>query len=334
MIKTLKLSDKSVRRFKSHKQWKYTTLDQGDSIILEQGNEIPLFLDTDVKLATEQNDSELKINVKSGKNIQGTFFNKESKYFNPTKELINHDGSYQRVVYNSVKHLFYNTYGTSDAQFSSELHPYKSDYDKNPMFVFGSETGIYNPNSIYSDTTGELSSRAERRTLGDSVSVVEIPSDIFGEKIKPTSFKINDYSSPYGVIEIEDDGATNLIVGGDSFNKVEELWGAPSEEIIPNEDKLVFNYSDLSHGYELSSAGKYLLVGSVQSTAPSDLQSGRATLYKKNKETDSFQIVKEFYSPFTQSGLSIESQNDNTGFILSELGNIISSSDLDKRQLW
>ena len=59
-------------------------------------------------------------------------------------------------MYNSVKHLFYNTYGTSDAQFSSELHPYKSDYDKNPMFVFGSETGIYNPNSIYSDTTENL----------------------------------------------------------------------------------------------------------------------------------------------------------------------------------
>ena len=38
--------------------------------------------------------------------------------------------------------------------------------------------------------------------------------------------------------------------------------GRTSEEIIPNEDKLVFNYSDLSHGYELSSAGKYLLVGS------------------------------------------------------------------------
>ena len=324
MIKTIKLSDKSVRRFKSHKKWTYTTLDQGDSIVLEQGNEIPIFLNSEVKLATEQNDSDLKLSVKEGKNIQGTFFDSKSKYYNPEAEPINHDGSYQRVVYNSVKHLFYNTYGLGNLENNS----YTSQYDKNPMFVFGSETGIYNPTNIYSDTTGQSALSAERRVLGDKVSVVEIPSEIFGEKIKPSSFKINDYSSPYGVIEMEDDGATNIMIGGNSFNKVQELWSGISEEIIPDEGEVVFDYSDLSHGYKLSSTGNYLLVGSpIDPSSPSDLQSGRATLYKKNKDVDSFQKVKEFYSPFTQNGLSIESQNDNTGFIVTELGNILTSSE-------
>ena len=110
------------------------------------------------------------------------------------------------------------------------------------MYVFGSETGIYDSTAYSSDVIGESTSKAERRKLGDSVSLIEIPSNVFGEKIKPTSFKISDYSSRYGVIEIEDDGATNLVVSGDTFNKVDELWSGPSEEIIPDDDEVIFDH--------------------------------------------------------------------------------------------
>ena len=327
MIKTLKLSDKSVRRFKSHKKWKYTTLDQGDSIVLEQGDDLPIFLDTDFKLATEQNQSDFKLSIKQGKNIKGTFFKEDSKYYNSETEPMNYDGSYQRVVYNSVKHLFYNTYGVGQI-LSDEISEISSTaYNKNPMYVFGSETGIYDSAAYSSDVIGVSPNKTERRILGDSVSLVEIPSDVFGEKIKPTSFKISDYSSRYGVIEIEDDGATNLVVGGDTFNKVDELWSGRSEEIIPDDDEVIFDHSDLSHGHSLSSSGNYLLVGApVSPTSPSELQTGKATLYKNNKETNRFETVKEFYCPFTQNGLAIEAQNDNTGFLVTELGNLLASS--------
>ena len=55
MIKILKLSNKSVRRFTANKNWNYNTLSSGGSLILEQGDEIPLFIDSDTKLSTEQN---------------------------------------------------------------------------------------------------------------------------------------------------------------------------------------------------------------------------------------------------------------------------------------
>ena len=136
MIKILKLSNKSVRRFTANKNWNYNTLSSGGSLILEQGDEIPLFINSDTKLSTEQNETEFSLNIKQGKNIKGTFFSKDSEYFDETKEPLNYDGSYQRVVYNSMKHLFYNEYG-----LSGNLKYDK--YYKNPMNIFGGESGRY-----------------------------------------------------------------------------------------------------------------------------------------------------------------------------------------------
>ena len=137
MIKTLKLSDKSVRRFKSHKSWKYSTLEQGDSLILEQGDNIPIFLNTDFKLVTEQNKNDFDLNVKKGKNISVHFFDIDSKYYDSEKEPINYDGSYQRVVYTSVKHLFYNNYGVGQTFDESHGDFESVNISKNPLYVFG-----------------------------------------------------------------------------------------------------------------------------------------------------------------------------------------------------
>mgnify|MGYP001280767583 CR=1 FL=1 len=82
MIKVLKLSNKSVTRFNTNKKWNYSTLDSGSNIILEQGEDIPLFSSTTNKLSTEQNNSEFKLNMRVGKKVTGTFFSKESKHFN------------------------------------------------------------------------------------------------------------------------------------------------------------------------------------------------------------------------------------------------------------
>ena len=108
MIKVLKLSNKSVRRFTANKEWTYSTASAGDSLILEQGVDIPIFTDSENKLSPEQNKSDFNLTLKHGKHIKGTFFSQDSKYFDEKKEPLNYDGSYQRVVYNSIKHLFYN----------------------------------------------------------------------------------------------------------------------------------------------------------------------------------------------------------------------------------
>ena len=327
MIKTLKLSEKSVSKFKTFKSWKYNTAGSNDTLILEQGVNIPIFSDVTNKLSTEQIDSDFKINLKQGKNISGTFFDKDSKHFDESKEPLNQDGTYQRVVYNSIKHLFYNEYGLAGTSENDT-------YYKNPMHMFGSESGKYTSLEYSSDTvSSESHSREERRVIGDSITVLEIPSKIFGEKIKPGSFKIKDYSSRYESIEIQDDGNTNLTVGSTSFNEISEITMKSQSHVIDEtfstSKKLYFDYSDIAFGHSLASHDDYFISGSpVLSTSPSDMQTGHAAIYKHNSETKKFELLKSFYCPFTQSGISQELQTDNTGFLLTELGDVISTPDV------
>ena len=73
MIKVLKLSNKSVTRFNTNKKWNYSTLNAGSNIILEQGDNIPLFSSSVNKLSTEQNDSEFDLNMRFGKKSKELF---------------------------------------------------------------------------------------------------------------------------------------------------------------------------------------------------------------------------------------------------------------------
>ena len=324
MIKVLKLSNKSVTRFNTNKKWNYSTLDSGSNIILEQGEDIPLFSSTTNKLSTEQNNSEFKLNMRVGKKVTGTFFSKDSKHFNSKNEPLNYDGSYQRVVYNSVKHLFYNDYGTvGDAEHDQHY--------KNPMNIFGSETGIYSPQNFNSNTI-EVDKRSERRILKDEVTVLEIPTGVFGEKIKPGTLKITDHSSEYESIEIIDDGNTNLVVGSDTFNSISELnlnsFFSSISETSSTDSKVNVDYTDLSYGFTIDSYGDFLLTGApILPTSPSENQAGRASLHKFNPTSTQHELVKNFYCPFTQNGIAQENRNDNCQFIITELDDVISTED-------
>ena len=324
MIKVLKLSNKSVTRFNTNKKWNYSTLDSGSNIILEQGEDIPLFSSTTNKLSTEQNNSEFKLNMRVGKKVTGTFFSKDSKHFNSKNEPLNYDGSYQRVVYNSVKHLFYNDYGTvGDVEHDQHY--------KNPMNIFGSETGIYSPQNFNSNTI-EVDKRSERRILKDEVTVLEIPTGVFGEKIKPGTLKITDHSSEYESIEIIDDGNTNLVVGSDTFNSISELnlnsFFSSISETSSTDSKVNVDYTDLSYGFTVDSHGDFLLTGApILPSSPSENQAGRASLHKFNPTSKQHELVKNFYCPFTQNGIAQENRNDNCQFIITELDNVISTED-------
>lgn len=320
MIKPLKLSEKTVHRFKTFKKWEFSNI-ENNSILLEQGDKIPLCLDVDNKLSSEQSTSETGIKVRRGKQIKGTFFDKDSKYFNENIELLNHDGSYQRVIYDSVKHLFYNTYSVGIDEKTSK------DVQKNPLLLFGSETGIYNNKKISDEILGYID-RSEVRVLDDEVLIIEIPNCIYGEKIKPESIEISNLNLKYDNLKISDDGFTNLMIGENSFNDVKRIISRKnSSEIYDDFD--YFNYSDMSFGTSISSSEKYMLTGApVEDTIPADIRTGRAFLYKKENDDGDLKLLKEFLCPFTQDGLASESQNDNTSFLLSELGNIITQSDI------
>ena len=56
--------------------------------------------------------------------------------YNSTKELTNWDGTYQRLVYNIIKHLFYNDYFVEHYDFNRN----KKLNIKNPLMLFGVES--------------------------------------------------------------------------------------------------------------------------------------------------------------------------------------------------
>lgn len=318
MIKTLKVSDKTVRKFKSHKSWDYSTRNSLTNIVLEQtkqsGSPVPLVIDEAQGLATEQTTSRTSVKIKRGKNISGTFYPIGHKNYDPLVEKVNYDGSYYRSVYNSIKHLFYNDYGIYQ----------NSDEIKNPLMVFGSETGQYKTDSHETDAFGNRAVNYERRIIKDDILVIEFSKNQFGEKIKPGDFRIVDYSSPFGTIEIVDDGATNLVISEKSFNEIKEVKRSTSNILNKVTGNNNFNSSDMLVGKTLASDGDYVLSGSpMHQDSPSDYLTGSASLFKYDPGTKEYRSVREFKCPFTQQGLLIESELDSTGFLVTELNQLL-----------
>jgi len=89
MIKNLKVSDKVVRKFKSNKSWKYSTINSLGGISLEQtnldGDRIPLVINEAQSLATEQNANNTKVKIRRGKRIDGTFYPQNHIFYDETK---------------------------------------------------------------------------------------------------------------------------------------------------------------------------------------------------------------------------------------------------------
>ena len=322
MIKNLRVSDKTVRKFKSAKSWRYSTIDSLSGLMLEQtkkdGSHIPLSINTHESISLEQASNNTKVKVKFGKNIKDRFYPESHEFHDPTKELKNTDGSYYRTVYSSVKHLFYNTYGIYD----------NDEEIKNPLMVFGSETGHYRVGGETSDVLQDSTDRYETRTLTDNVLVIEFAKSQFGEKIKPNNFKIKDYSSPYGTIEIEDDGCTNLVVSNSSFNEITEISHSNSDKVDNQDHNPSFDAHTLSFGKNIVAEGDYVLSGSPQDQdSPTDYLTGNASLFKYDSDKKQFRRIRKFKCPFTQEGLLYESKQNSGGFLVSELGNLIASSD-------
>ena len=128
-------------------------------------------------------------NIYNGTFITGTF----SPNNFSTDPLTN--GQYERLVYDSINHLFYQKFsGSLDTsslmfnantyQFATEQRPTGSyfDYNINPLLIKNFPTGS-----------------------GAKIRVLSIDQDIYGSKVLPNSFKLS--SSAYNII---DDGYGNL----------------------------------------------------------------------------------------------------------------------------
>lgn len=124
--------------------------------------------------------------IYKGTNVTGSF--------NPDTDPITND-QYERLVYDQINHLFYQTYSasldTSSLMFT--LDNYESASQQRPTASYF----IYNDNAnlIKSFPTGAM----------NSIKVVAINQDIYGNKVLPNSFVLT--SSAY---RITDDGFGNL----------------------------------------------------------------------------------------------------------------------------
>lgn len=276
---------------------------------------------------SEPRNGEFEIKVKYGKKIDGAFYPRGHRKHNPDKEPMNNDGSYFRVVYNTIKHLFYNDYFVNhyDHNQKRELNV------KNPLMLFGVESAEYHDPTVIEDIdTSEYytNRRIERRVLTDDIKVLEISRRNFGEKIRPKSLKIRDYSSEFEVIEIVDDGYTNLITKEATFDNVHRVGITWAERVEALQDTTSFDPRDFSFGEKLKSSGVYFLTGApMKYNELSESQSGTAYLKKYDKKTDSFRIIRSFSCPFSQNGLALEQRHDHNNLLLKEMKDVLLSKD-------
>lgn len=281
--------------------------------------------------APEEHDiafGEFDIKVKHGKKLDGSFYPVGHRKYDSAKEPINSDGSYHRVIYNTIKHLFYNDYFVEHYDYSAN----KELKVKNPLMLFGVESAEYHDPTILEDIdTGEEYSnrRIERRVIGDEIKVLEISRKHFGEKIRPGSVKITDYSSEFEVINIIDDGYTNLITTEGTFDNVHRVGTTWADRIDAfSEQGQKFDPKDFSFGEKLKSSGSYFLTGCpMEYNDLSESQAGSAFLNKYDKNTDQFRTIRSFSCPFSQSGLALEQRHDHNNLLLKQLKDVLLAND-------
>jgi len=154
MFKPLGSNDVSIRKFKVYKNWAVDNTTTGSyGIYVQHGD--------------------------SGSGV-----------FNSHSDAQNVDGSYKRLVWSSIQHLYYPT-----RSLREPLHP-----------------RAYLRNFINIDKI-DLITRNLNKGVG--IGVLNIPVKIYGEEIKPGSVLLET-----GSVKIQDDGNYNLYVSGSSPTKV------------------------------------------------------------------------------------------------------------------
>ena len=145
--------------------------------------------------------SEIGIDRYLGKNITGSF----NPLSDPITGYIN-TSSYQRLIYDSVKHLYYTNFLTSQTGDTASLYTTVYGFDT----VGDVRLGDYNNTNYYNYLQSTLTQSRYFPTSSDSViGIISVPQKLFGNKIKPGSFN---FTSDSG--SIIDDGEGNLLLNG------------------------------------------------------------------------------------------------------------------------
>ncbi len=281
MIKSLKRNDIRYTPFVANKSWNSQNQRFEDLISWQSGSESgSLFLTffdygdgTQMSavssafssaIAYQQQDADF-LKFRIGKEITGsTFYSLGSQYYNSETNPVNIDDSYQSLVYNTSKNLYYKE-------------------SENPTQIFGLES--LDPSKV-------------NRTLPKQISVFNVPVNKFGEKIQPKSVKIN-HDLPIGHITVIDDGNNNLKISGSAFSDVQSAnYNCISANITHG--NLTQTYNGSQKSASVSTSPSNLSTSTTyngSSTAP--INAGTYTVFSEildgyycGSKTDSFKINK------------------------------------------
>lgn len=263
MIKSLKRNDIRYTPFVANKSWNSQNQRFEDLVSWQSGSESgSLFLTffdygdgtqmSEISsafssaIAYQQQDPDF-LRFRIGKEITGsTFYPLGSIYYNSAENPVNIDDSYQSLVYNSAKNLYYKE-------------------SENPTQIFGLES---------------LDTSEVNRTLPKQIAVFNVPLNKFGEKIEPNSVKIV-HDLPIGNTTVIDDGNNNLKVSGSTFSNIQNAsHDCVSATIVHG--KLTSTYDGTQKSASISTIPYNLSVSTTyngNSSAP--INSGKYTIFSE-----------------------------------------------------
>lgn len=241
MLKGLEKNDTTLTPYVATKNWNLSNIANTDLVLAENGNPVAvesvLYTFT---TATPFSSCSVALEQQSQDLVRFKEGLKITGLFYPD-DPINVDGTYKRLVHAQVATMFYNHF-------------------RDPTQIWGTE-------KIDFDTS------ETKRFLSDLIKLLDIPTDIFGDKIVEGSVQIIDDTLDNPTI-IKDDGNNNLFAGPNLFSKQQELGQHPNL-FQTGSDSTCVNY--FSFGAPLSPSLTASLLASTEFSY-SDMQSWRRLL--------------------------------------------------------
>lgn len=193
MVKSLKKYEIQLTPFAATKHWTLNNTDNSNLLLTEDNFPIALeFLDygdgRTLPVVNSACDIALEqqnndlANLTEGLKVTGPFY--------PETDPQNLDGTYKRPIYYQVKTLFYNTY--------------------------------LDPTKIWGVENIDFQESKTQRQLSDRFRLIDIPKNVFGDKITPLSVNMFDNTLDNNYL-ITDDGNGNLFAGTNLFSNQQEL---------------------------------------------------------------------------------------------------------------
>ena len=301
MIKPLHKYDTQTTPFLATKDWYINNTDNADVLLYEStgsddGLPIALeFVDYGSDYPTIGSFCDIALEQQSadlaitelGLNVIGIFY--------PELDPENIDGTYKRLIYSQIKTMFYNTY-----------------YDPTKMW------GMENIDFPLSKT---------KKWISDEFRLINVPKNVFGDKIIPNSVIITDDTTDNEYI-ITDDGNCNLSAGTNLFSHQQEIRGHTNDFVLGFDHRcdnyIDFNVPTLIGPYDISgdiSSSVFFTVTAMGGMPFYYQWQSGSTIYL----TDNARITGSINESIIINELKLEDSGSYRVLVYNAYGNITSS---------